>query len=57
MSDSPSNDKAQAAMRQMNSTNLTGKGANPSGCSNAPKVPSPKAKAEYAKSHPDPHKR
>jgi hypothetical protein len=57
MSDSPSNDRAQSTMRDRNSTNLTAKGANPSGCSNAPKVAAPQAKVEYAKSHRDPYRK
>jgi hypothetical protein len=57
MSDSPSNDKAQNAMRLKNSDNLQGKGANPTGCSSTKRVAVPQAKAEYARTHPHPYQK
>jgi hypothetical protein len=57
MSDMPAVDKAKAAMRERGSANLQSKGANPTGCSNSPKVPNPKGNAEYKRSHPDPYRK
>jgi hypothetical protein len=50
------NERLKPAMRQR-TDNLTGKGSNPNGCSNSPKVASPQAKAEYTRSHRDPYRK
>jgi hypothetical protein len=50
------NNRLKATMRER-TDNLTGSGANPSGCSSTKKVAAPQAKAEYAKSHRDPYQK
>jgi hypothetical protein len=57
MSDMPAADKAKANMRQQNGANLQSKGPNPSGCSTAKKPDALQAKAEYARSHPNPYRK
>ena len=56
MSDSPAADKARAAMRQQNSSNLNAGGSNPNGRLNAKTPVSAETKARFAKSHPGPYR-
>ena len=57
MSDMLAADRARAAMRQQNSSNLNAGGSNQNGRSNAPKVADANAQATFDKTHPHPYQK